>query len=78
MRGPRTAMKSGPRSPQLEKALATETKTQHSQKKKKKVKNLHLCTIQKQVVGWIWPVGCTLLAPDVDYNANGIPWGCAA
>ena len=31
VRGPRTAMKSGPRLPQLEKAL-TETKTQHSQK----------------------------------------------
>ena len=32
MRGPRTAMKSGPRLPQLEKALAQETKTQHSHK----------------------------------------------
>ena len=32
-KGPRTAMKSGPRSPQLEEAHArTETKTQHSQK----------------------------------------------
>ena len=31
VRGPRTVMKSGPRLPQLEKAL-TETKTQHSQK----------------------------------------------
>ena len=31
VRGPCTAMKSGPRLPQLEKAL-TETKTQHSQK----------------------------------------------
>ena len=33
MRGPRTAMKSGPHLPQLEKAL-TETKTQHSHKNK--------------------------------------------
>ena len=35
VRGPRTAMKSGPRLPQLEKTLfvsRTETKTQHSQK----------------------------------------------
>ena len=32
VRGPRTAMKSGPHSPQLEKALAQKTKTQHSQK----------------------------------------------
>ena len=32
VRGPRTAMKSGPRLPQLEKALAQKTKTQHSQK----------------------------------------------
>ena len=36
LKGPRTAMKSGPRSPQLEKATTesprTETKTQHSQK----------------------------------------------
>ena len=32
VRGPRTAIKSGPRSPQLEKSPRTETKTQHSQK----------------------------------------------
>ena len=32
VRGPRTAMKSGPRLPQLEKALAQKTKTQHSHK----------------------------------------------
>ena len=32
VRGPRTAMKSGPRLPQLEKALAQETKTQQSHK----------------------------------------------
>ena len=42
MRGPRTAMKSGPRSPQLEKALAQKRRTQHSHKikiiKKKKKK----------------------------------------
>ena len=31
VRGPRTAMKSGPRLPQLEEALAQETKSQHSQ-----------------------------------------------
>ena len=30
MRGPRTAMRSGPRLPQLEKSPSTETKTQHS------------------------------------------------
>ena len=30
VRGPRTAMKSGPRLPQLEKSPRTETKTQHS------------------------------------------------
>ena len=30
VRGPRTAMKSGPRSPQLEKSPCTETNTQHS------------------------------------------------
>ena len=35
VRGPRTAMKSGPRSPQLERALAQRRKTQHSQKFKK-------------------------------------------
>ena len=32
VRGLRTAMKSGPRSPQLEKALAQKRKTQHSHK----------------------------------------------
>ena len=32
VRGPRTAMKRGPRSPQLEKALAQKRKTQHSHK----------------------------------------------
>ena len=32
VRGPRTAMKSDPRLPQLEKALVQKTKTQHSQK----------------------------------------------
>ena len=32
VRGPRTAMKSGPRSPQLGKALAQKRKTQHSHK----------------------------------------------
>ena len=32
MRGPRTAMKSGPHLPQLEKSPRTETKTQHSHK----------------------------------------------
>ena len=32
VRGPRTAMKSGPRLPKLEKALAQKQKTQHSQK----------------------------------------------
>ena len=32
VRGPRTAMKSGPHLPQLEKALAQKTKTQHSHK----------------------------------------------
>ena len=32
VRGPRTAMKSGPHLPQLEKALTQETKTQHSHK----------------------------------------------
>ena len=32
VRGPRTAMKSGPHLPQLEKSPRTETKTQHSQK----------------------------------------------
>ena len=32
VRGPRTVMKSGPHLPQLEKALAQKTKTQHSQK----------------------------------------------
>ena len=32
VRGLRTAMKSGPRLPQLEKTLAQETKTQHSHK----------------------------------------------
>ena len=32
MRGPRSAMKSGPCSPQLEKSLHAATKTQHSQK----------------------------------------------
>ena len=35
MRGPRTAMKSGPRLPQLEKALVQKTKTQYSHKLKK-------------------------------------------
>ena len=34
VRGPRTAMKSGPHLPQLEKSPRTETKTQHSHKKK--------------------------------------------
>ena len=32
VRGPRTAMKSGPHLPQIEKSPCTETKTQHSQK----------------------------------------------
>ena len=32
VRGPRPVMKSGPRSPQLEKSPCIETKTQHSQK----------------------------------------------
>ena len=32
VRGPRTAMKSGPRLPQLEKSPRTKMKTQHSQK----------------------------------------------
>ena len=32
VRGPHTAMKSGPRLPQLEKSPRTETKTQHSHK----------------------------------------------
>ena len=32
VRGPRTAMKSGPRLPQPEKALAQKQETQHSQK----------------------------------------------
>ena len=32
VRGPRTAMKSGPRLPQLEKSPRTEMKTQHSRK----------------------------------------------
>ena len=44
VRGPHTAMKSGPRLPQLEKALAQKTKTQHSnqsinQSLKKKKRN---------------------------------------
>ena len=42
MRGPRTAMKSGPRLPQLEKSPLTETKTQHSQKKRKGVE-VYVC-----------------------------------
>ena len=36
VRGPRTAMKSGPRSPQLEKALAQKRRPNTAQKKKKK------------------------------------------
>ena len=32
VRGPRTAMRSGPRLPQLEKSPHTETRTQHSHK----------------------------------------------
>ena len=39
MRGPRTAMKSGPHLPQLEKALAQKWRPKNSQKKKKKTKN---------------------------------------
>ena len=35
VRGPRTAMKSGPRLPQLEKALAQKRRPKHSQKLKK-------------------------------------------
>ena len=42
MRSPRTAMKSSPRSPQLEKSPRAATKTQHSQKKKKKKKSWEL------------------------------------
>ena len=38
VKGPRTMMKSGPRLPQLEKSPRTETKTQRSQKLKKKKK----------------------------------------
>ena len=38
MRGPRTAMKSGPRLPQLEKSPRTETKTQQSKINKERKK----------------------------------------
>ena len=38
VRGLRTAMKSGPRLPQLKESPRTETKTQHSQKKKRNIK----------------------------------------
>ena len=47
MRGPRTAMKSGPRLPQLEKALAQKRRpnTAKNLKKKKKVHNA--CMVQR-------------------------------
>ena len=41
VRGPRTAMKSGPRSPQLEKALAQKRRPNTAKKKKKTVKKKH-------------------------------------
>ena len=49
MRGPRTAMKSGPHSPQLEKALAQKWRPNTAKNKKNKfifkknVKNKHIC-----------------------------------
>ena len=48
MRGPRTVMKSDPRSPQLEKALAQKQKTQHSQKGKKEKETNTLSALFKK------------------------------
>ena len=72
MRGPRTAMKSGPRWPQLEKALAqkgrpntAKNKYKNKLKKKKDVKKKYMANILKKKkinqyfrFGGRWLLGC--------------------
>ena len=68
VRGPRTAMKSGPRSPPLEKALAQKRRPNTAKNKEIKIKNVKK---KKEVLQLDFPGGAVVKNPPANAGDTG-------